>query len=343
MSACVETSCVALAAGRAPLQDFLRAGNPAPVLRAAVESACAGGSGVLALVLETEGSTYARQGAMALFAAHAQVGWLSGGCLEPEIAQRAASVAASGRIAWIEVDTRDDEDLLSGSALGCRGRLRIALLPLSAMPGIAGILDAWLDGGSALQRHVCSDGTVALAAGSRSGQWQVPADDIAWHAGSDAWVLPLQRPPEALLLGAGPETPVLLRTLHDLGWRSTLVERRERWRDFGDAADSALQQSPAGALAGSTDFDAALVMHHNFELDRDALEALACSRIPFVGLLGPRRRRDDLFKLLAPTHRDALLQRLHAPVGLDLGGQGPEAIAISIAAQLQDWRARSSA
>jgi xanthine dehydrogenase accessory factor len=85
-------------------------------------------------------------------------------------------------------------------------------------------------------------------------------------------------------------------------------------------------------------YAAALVMHHSFELDLLALKLLAETPIPAIGLLGPRRRRDDLFKLLTPAERAALHGRLHGPVGLDLGGQGPEAISLSIAAQLQQWR-----
>ena len=88
----------------------------------------------------------------------------------------------------------------------------------------------------------------------------------------------------------------------------------------------------------TTEQQAALVMHHHFEHDREALEALAHTRIPFIGLLGPVRRREDLLRVLpAPTHA-LLVPRLRSPVGLRLGGQGPEAIALSIAAQLQAWR-----
>ena len=87
-------------------------------------------------------------------------------------------------------------------------------------------------------------------------------------------------------------------------------------------------------LCPGKSFDAALVMHHHFDLDRQALSGLAETDIGFIGLLGPRRRRDDLFKLLTAPMRDALQPRLHAPVGLDLGGFGVEAIALSIAAQL---------
>lgn len=79
-------------------------------------------------------------------------------------------------------------------------------------------------------------------------------------------------------------------------------------------------------------------MHHDFELDREALVALADTNVAFIGLLGPRRRREDLFKLLTPDQRHRLSPRLQSPVGLDIGGRGPEAISLSIAAQLQQWR-----
>ncbi|MBR7559337.1 XdhC family protein, partial [Mycobacterium tuberculosis] len=89
-----------------------------------------------------------------LFCNGGQVGWLSGGCLEPELARRAEQVSAAGRVDWIEIDTRSDDDLLSGSALGCRGRLRIALLPLRAMAGIDDVIEAWLREGVSLQRDL---------------------------------------------------------------------------------------------------------------------------------------------------------------------------------------------
>lgn len=329
--------------GRAPQDDsstaFLATGNPRAALQAAAGLAREGARATLALVLETEGSTYVRAGATAVFAQDLQVGWLSGGCLEPELARRAMQADAAGRLEWIEVDTREDEALFSGSAMGCRGRLRIVLLPLRALPGIEVLFEAWIDGGTTLHRSVATSGVVQMEAHGASRAWQVPTTGPDWTAGSEHWRLPLPRLPEALLLGAGPETQVLLELLHDLGWRTSLVERRPRWRTGGNRADARFDTAPGDVLHAGRTFDAALVMHHSFELDRDALEALAATFIPFVGLLGPPRRRDDLFKLLTPAQRDALSARLHAPVGLDLGGEGAEAIALSIAAQLQGWRA----
>jgi xanthine dehydrogenase accessory factor len=321
---------------------FLAAGNPRAVLEAAAASIRRGPRGVLALVLETEGSTYAGVGDMVLFDDDLQAGWLSGGCLEPQLAKRARHVANSGGIDWVEVDTRSDDDLLAGSALGCRGRLRIALLPLRSMPRIDALLDAWLHAGVSLRASISADGGVAFQAGSQRAQWRVDNESQAWSGSEESWRLSLPRLPRLLILGAGPESSTLIPLLRELGWWVCLAERRARWNGEGTSADACLQLAPAGALheAGA---DAALVMHHDFELDREALDALAGTDIDFIGLLGPRRRRDDLFKLLAPGQRDALRPRLRSPVGLDLGGRGPEAIALSIAAQLQQWRAMAAA
>lgn len=323
-------------ADASPRHAFVPAGNPRIVLEAAASIRC-GNRGVLALVLETEGSTYAGVGDMVLFDDDLQAGWLSGGCLEPQLAKRARDVADSGAIDWIEIDTRSDDDLLAGSALGCRGRLRIAMLPLRSLPCVDALIDAWLRTGVSLRVSIDAGGAIAMHAGSRAVQWQLDGGDPCWPD-SISWRLSLPRLPRLLVLGAGPETSTLIPLLRELGWWVCMAERRARWNGEGRAADARLQLAPVAALHDAAP-DAALVMHHDFELDREALDALAGTDIAFVGLLGPRRRRDDLFRLLAPHQRDALLPRLRSPVGIDLGGRGPQAIALSIAAQLQQWRA----
>lgn len=312
---------------------------PRDVLAATQAATCQRDAATLAVVLETEGSTYVAQGAMALFGASSgQAGWLSGGCLEPEIERVAHASADDGRLRWMEVDTREDEDLLAGSALGCRGRLRIALLPLRTMPGVETHLARWLAGRSALALGLHSDGGVDIESSGCSQHWRIDTQAPAWSQRAQAWRLRLEPPPEMIVLGAGPETATLLPLLRELGWRTTLVERRARWRGYAALADEAAALSPGDAVRAAPGFNAALVMHHNFELDREALEALAGVAVPYVGLLGPVRRREDLFRVLPESCRAALLPRLRSPVGLKLGGQGPQAIALSIAAQLQAWR-----
>ncbi|MGH8025574.1 MAG: XdhC family protein [Pseudoxanthomonas sp.] len=308
--------------------------NPRQVLEASAASHQRGDSAVLAVVVDTEGSTYVRPGAMALFAGReGQVGWLSGGCLEPEIEARALQTAALMRIDAMEIDTRDDEDLMSGSALGCRGRLRLGLLPLAAMPGWPALVEAWRRRQGEL-RLSFDEGRLQAQAGQLRGEWRIEA------AAMPPWRIEVSAPPAVIVFGAGPETPTLLPLLRQLGWMVTLVERRARWVSHVEHADHSLEASPEAAVRafGDTRFDAALVMNHNFELDREALQSLSGNPIAFIGLLGPVRRREDLFRVLPAQTRDALSERLHSPVGMPLGGQGPEAIALSIAAQLQAYR-----
>ncbi|WP_082672672.1 XdhC family protein [Luteimonas abyssi] len=293
---------------------------------------------VLALVLETEGSTYAGVGGLALFSASGQSGWLSGGCLEPEIARRAETAAHDARIEFMEIDTRDDDALFAGSATGCRGRLRLALVPLAGWSGYADAAHGWLDGGHALQVSIATNGYIEIASDAIVARHRLPADAPAWADAETVWSLRFARLPELVAFGAGPETEALLPHLRRLGWRCTLVERRERWQALTGLADTHLALSPRDALAALPHCDAALVMHHGFESDLDALDALADSGCGFVGLLGPVRRREDLMRLLPASRRDALLPVLRSPIGLALGGRGADAIALSIVAQLQQWR-----
>jgi xanthine dehydrogenase accessory factor len=310
------------------------------VFEAARAALHAGEAGALAVVLETEGSTYVRAGAAAWFGASGSRGWLSCGCLEPGIERHAAHAAGAGRLGWLELDTRDDEDLLAGSSTGCRGRLRLALLPLAAMAGAGEALRRWFDEADALLLEIGSDGRVQGQCGGHRFDWRLPADTCEWQDEARAGDVAFAAPARVVLFGAGPEAAVLLPLLRTLGWKTLLVERRARWDAVAALADARHSLAPDAALAHHDvrDASAALVMHHHFEFDREALEALAGGAHRFVGLLGPRRRRDDLFRLLPAPARAALEPRLHSPVGLDLGGQGAEAIALSIAAQLQAFR-----
>lgn len=327
-----------------PVASRSAPGGTRAVIEASAAAAARGEPATLAVVLETEGSTYVRPGALALFGARdGQAGWLSGGCIEPDIERHAARAAATGGVDWMDIDTRSDEDLFAGSAIGCRGRLRLALLPLAGLDGWAALIDEWRRGHGDLRLDIGSGGAIAAAVGDERMRWTLPADPLPWPIdGGMRWVLDIASPPSVLVFGAGPETPALLPLLRTLGWMTTLVERRPRWSGLGALADQALARSPAQALATARAHDAALVMHHHFELDRETLEQLAESpggqAIGFVGLLGPQRRREDLFRVLPATAAVSLLPRLHSPIGLRLGGEGPEAIALSIAAQLHSHR-----
>jgi xanthine/CO dehydrogenase XdhC/CoxF family maturation factor len=159
------------------------------------------------------------------------------------------------------------------------------------------------------------------------------------EAGRSARVLyaPLRPLPRLLVLGAGLDAVPLVGLAQRLGWRVTVADHRPGHLARGDldAADQALQIAP-GDLARTLPlarYAAVVVMSHHLDTDRAWLRALAASSIPYVGLLGPAARRE---RLLADLGREAapLEARLRAPVGLPIGADSPESIALAILAEI---------
>lgn len=298
------------------------------VLEAAQARRAAGTAFALALVTDTEGSTYRKAGALALVAADGtRTGTISGGCLEPALEALCLDAIARGRPGVAVFDTRDDDDLLFGSGSGCRGRMRVLAWPL---PGVG---DALLD--ALLAAHAAGS-PLELSVGVDEAR----PGTLAFDGSASAGLLPVRIAPvrRLLLLGAGPEAPPLLRLAHTLGWETTVADHREGLLRPArlPEAHALLAMKPSAALAAATrQPDAVLVMTHLASADLEALRALSQLDVPYVGLLGPPGRRDELLAELEPALREALLPRLRAPAGLFLGGEGPEAIALAIAADLQ--------
>lgn len=318
----------------------------------------------LAIVHATEGSTYRKAGALvAIDPDGTRHGTLSGGCLEPELSRAAQQALGSGTAMALDFDTRGDDDALFGSGSGCRGRMRVVVRPL--LPGrdaallerLAGLATregplrlAVVTAGPSLGTIVARDGAGAIGdapaalreilAGIASG---AAREVHVGHAASiDAvQVLHLRPAPRALLVGAGPEAAPLASILREIGWRVDAADHRPALLDaLAARVDQAHRGRPAAVLArlSGIGFDAVVVMTHGAEADLEALQALAAGDVAHVALLGPPSRRDELLARLPADARDALRPRLQAPAGLPLGGEGPEAIALSIAAGLPHRR-----
>jgi xanthine dehydrogenase accessory factor len=128
------------------------------------------------------------------------------------------------------------------------------------------------------------------------------------------------RPPRVVaIFGSGKDAEPVARLAGSAGWVVTMMKPRQAF-------------DPAT-------FDAAVVMTHNFARDVDILTQLFASPIPYIGLLGPRSRGDELLGEIGAT-RDA---RFHNPIGLDLGAETPEQIALAIVAEMQSVFERRSA
>jgi xanthine dehydrogenase accessory factor len=308
---------------------------------------------VLGVVFATVGSTYQKPGALILLdRTGMRHGALSGGCLEPEVEERARRVSGKHRAEVIDFDTRSDEDLLFGSGTGCRGRIHLLLLP---QPADAPLTDA-------LERLAASTGPLELALvveGPDTGSGSGTLNGETWHWGPDGRALPfatprrvsparvsVKPPPGVLLFGAGPETSALYLFMQRLGWGVSLVEHRGRWLKFAHSAGmrDIIEAPPddAATLWRGKQATAAVAMTHNYALDLQHLRECADSNLSYIGLLGPAARRDQMLVELGEEYAKRLAGRLHAPVGMPLGGRGPEPLALAIAAELQQHFARLS-
>jgi xanthine/CO dehydrogenase XdhC/CoxF family maturation factor len=290
-------------------------------------------------------------------------GMLSGGCLEGDLALRAAAVIDSGDPQTVTYDLAQDDELW-GLGVGCDGVMRVFLQALTAGDGYEPFraIAAAVQGDRPAQfalviesaHQAIRPGAAAIGDGDGVRGLGL-ADDAARHLVRDAsrpalevvtldgremrvLTTTIQPPPRLLVLGAGPDAEPVLRFASELGWRCTVTDHRDAYIDSGGfgAAEQVLCL-PAGELARRLDlsrYDAAIVMSHHLASDRTYLAQLAASDVRYVGLLGPAARRDRLLAELGESG-SALTGRLHGPAGIDLGGRGPAAIALSIVAEVQ--------
>jgi len=165
---------------------------------------------------------------------------------------------------------------------------------------------------------------------------------VGWVEGnSPSWklfALPLSLPPKLLLLGAGPDAAPIVDFAARVNWKITVVDHRPAYADpshFPSAERVVLARPEELASAVELErFSAVVVMSHHLPSDLNYLSALSESQIPYVGLLGPAPRREKLLGDLGNERAQKLRARLHAPVGLALGGRSPESIALSIVAEI---------
>lgn len=259
---------------------------------------------VLATVIEVIGSGYRLPGArMLILPDGGTAGTVSGGCLEADVLERAKLVLETGQSEIFTYDTTENEASVFSLNMGCRGVVRIKL-------------------------ELIGKDSEIIAAMKAAYQGRVASEDLL--------------PPIALLLfGAGTDAIPLVRIAAELGWQVTVYDHRPAFltaERFPKAQILVEQQPDRSPVITADALTAAVIMTHNYGRDRLILPSLLRSRAFYIGALGPKRRTEQLREELAAegeTFGEDELSRLYAPVGLDIGADTPEAIALSIAAEIQ--------
>ena len=152
------------------------------------------------------------------------------------------------------------------------------------------------------------------------------------------------RPPIHLnIFGEGHDVHAVLAQARLLGWHVTIIGRKpvEVLQDrFPQATNWMFLMHPDQVLdiISPDARSAGLVMNHTYVRDRDIMQKLLASDIPYIGMLGPKERTEQMladFQEKDQSPSPELMDKLFGPVGLDIGTETPEEIALSAISEIQ--------
>ena len=303
----------------------------------------------LVTLVARSGSSYRKPGARLLVTETTAVGAVSGGCLETSLHRIGREVIAQQRSRLVTIDTSREDDLLWGYGLGCPGVLQFLIEPIdgTAVPEWLAIID------DALQRRVRAVVVTEVAEKPRRLVLAGPdsSGDSTLHElatlgmtdgkssletleDSRFFVEVVDPPLSLLIFGAGDDALPLPRLASELGWDTTVIDRRP---GFARADRFPLAKRVIAAHVEEIDpalilsADAAVITTHHYETDRALLALLAPVNLRYIGIIGSPRRFAQLSEELGLADDP----RIFGPAGLDLGAEGSTEIALSIVAQIR--------
>lgn len=299
------------------------------------------------------------------------VGSISGGCLEGDALRKARQVMSENQAMTVTYDTREESNQNLGIGLGCNGVIDVLIEPV--IPGSTtnpvSLFENFLKTEQPLalgtvfspQSHA---GQKLLLDVQGNAQNSAPSDlpkelnddllrifetkksetrHYVTTAGTLEIFLELVQPSIKLILfGAGFDARPVSQLAKSLGWEVEVTDECVAHIApvfFPDADKLSLcQREYVHRDFTITPYTACVLMSHNYEYDRDVLRTLISQETPYIGILGPRKRFD---KMVEEFHRDGIvlsgdqIRKIHSPIGLDIGAEAPDEIAVSIIAEIQ--------
>lgn len=343
------------------------------LLEAIDETQSAGLGSAIATVVRVKGSAYRREGTkMLIDASGNQVCMISGGCLEQEVADIAQQVMASGepKVHFFDLN----EDLVWGLGLGCGGAVDVYIEPfdkgqahslwLGAIKRQEAACLATLievDSGSSLvigQRMFIGESLVTtgslgdsyldsqvleLAKGKMAELYPRSFTKIFEVEGKKLSIfLDLTVPPsELLIFGAGHDAIPMASFAHSLGFNVSVIDARHAFvtKERFPEAKQLIRTHPSGfsekLSLGPRSY--AVVMNHHLERDKESLKFLLTTPVPYIGILGPRKRYEEMLDALTEegfSPDPEGLKRVRNPIGVDVGAETPEEVAVSVMSEL---------
>ncbi|QPH40694.1 XdhC family protein [Pedobacter endophyticus] len=326
----------------------------------------AGKKSALATVVKVEGSSYRRAGARMLVTEDGQLtGAISGGCLEGDALRKALTAILQQENKLITYDTTDEDDAKFGIQLGCNGIVHILFEPVSPEMELNPIkllelLQQKRENAVLVTLFSHSNknqlGTTLLYrkdetyAKSASGFDKLIQGDIVaafenemsafkpYENETEAFIEFIPPPLSLIVAGAGNDAQPLVNIASILGWEITVVDGRPTHANslrFPNAHRIIMQKAenvlPHLSIDNRT---ACVLMTHNYNYDSTLLNDLLKTNIRYIGALGPKKKLNKMLDELNKGTSEAF-KNLYGPVGLDIGAETAEEIAVSIAAEIK--------
>lgn len=328
----------------------------------------------LATLVKVEGSAYRSPGARMLITADGQqVGSISGGCLESDVVKRSHEVLKTGIPSLVKYDTTDEDDLIWGLGLGCQGLAYILIERLNeGQLDVLNVIEQCLSTKQAgvvatvfkaettevkksidrvLQypdgRMVSSIDNPELEAIIKQNIQSVLQQKksisqayVLTEGIAEVFLEVIVPPINLVIFGAGFDVLPVVHFAKQLGWYVTVIDPQARiqTKERFNRCDRVILGS-TDQLSSQIKFNdrtVAVTMSHNYLDDLEFLQTLSNICVKYIGILGPKKRTNRLLQdLKAEDCMVSSEQELYSPVGLDIGADNPEEIALSIIAEIQ--------
>lgn len=302
-------------------------------------------------------------------------GTVSGGCLESDVLERARKILKTGKAEILTYDTTENRDSVFSLNMGCNGVVSILIEPIAAESLLFNSWQTAIEERKRQTIATLVSTDLEISIGGRifyndSGQIyfdnlpdffkglkEIKEFCIKFFENNEAaktfefedengrfefFFENINPPLHLLIFGAGFDAIPLADFAKNLGWRVSVADHRAAFATLErfPNADEIIISHPEN-LAKKLNFDqdsVAVVMTHNYEKDREIMKFLLNQELKYIGALGPKRRTEKLLEELKAEgfeFEKSKLENLYAPIGLDIGADTPEAIALSIVAEIK--------
>ncbi|TYS07993.1 XdhC family protein [Bacillus subtilis] len=311
---------------------------------------------VLATIVQVEGSAYRKAGASMLFKKNGErIGLLSGGCVEEDLFNRMNELGDQLTSALIPYDMRAEDDLSWGMGAGCDGMIYIFAerITREKRRHYERVRDC-LHSGKAVTavKQIESSRYLFLSETGHFGNWpDAPLQDIQrtastlhlphFDSSTNLFIQRIEPKPRLILFGAGPDIMPLANLAADTGFSVIVTDWRPAYctSSLFPKADRLITAFPEQMLSEFQFYphDAAVVATHHFQHDQTIIDFLFSRKLHYIGLLGSANRTKRLLNGKQPP------AHFYSPVGLKIGAEGPEEIAVSVVAEIIQTRKRVGA